>query len=211
MKLTKYVHACVLVEDDQHTTLFDPGEFSWASGLFNVDNLNKLDRIIITHEHSDHYSLPFVEALVKKFPNAKITTTENLVKILNDKGIINTDSKSDELVDVEFLAHQSMEPLAPPPCQNIRVHYKGKISHPGDSHQLTDTKDILFVPLAGPWGATIDGVRMADKLKPKVIVPIHDWMWNEEWKQDMYDRIESFFAEQGIKFIKAIDGQSFEV
>ena len=210
MKLTKFVHACVLVEDERHTALFDPGDFSWASGLFNISQLNRLDKIIITHEHSDHFSLDFVKALVAKFPDVSISTTQEVIDQLQKVGIKKASDKSDKLTDIKYLAHESMEPLAPPPCQNVRVHYKGKVTHPGDSHHLEDTKDILLLPVAGPWGATIESLRMADKLTPKTIVPIHDWMWNDDWRNTMYGRFKQFFKERQVRFIKPKDGEMFE-
>jgi L-ascorbate metabolism protein UlaG (beta-lactamase superfamily) len=96
-------------------------------------------------------------------------------------------------------------------CQNVEIHYKKLLTHPGDSHQLQKTNPILFVPLAGPWGAPIEAVRMADRLKPRVVIPIHDWMWNEEWRESMYDRIEEYFSKQGIKVLKPVNGQTIEL
>jgi len=48
-------------------------------------------------------------------------------------------------------------------------------------------------------------------LKPKMIVPIHDWMWNDAWRSTMYDRMEVFFTEQSARFIKTVDGETFEL
>ncbi len=212
MKLTKFVHACILVEDEEHTALFDPGQFSWESGLFNVDALDRLDRVIISHEHFDHFHLPFVKEIFSRFPDVTFVSTEQVVAQLHEQGITNASSTSDDLADVAPLEHASMAPLAPlPMSQNIRVHYKNKVTHPGDSLELTETKDVLFLPLAGPWEAAINAVRLAVSLKPKVVVPIHDWMWSEQWRNVMHDRMEAFFGEQGIRFIKAIDGEPVEI
>jgi len=212
MKLTKYVHACVLVEDDQLTTLFDPGQFSLESGLFDVNKLEKLDFVVITHEHFDHFYEPFVQVLVQKFPDVQFLSTPEVVRKLLNLGITNALNDSNDFVKLSPLNHDSMEPLNPGPmCQNVAVNYKEKISHPGDSHHLADSKEVLFLPLAGPWGSTIEAVRMAVKLRPKVIVPIHDWMWNDKWRNTMYDRMEVFFAEQDIRFVKTTDGESFQV
>lgn len=212
MKLTKFVHACVLVEDEEHFALFDPGNYSWESGLFPLNRLAKLDYVIITHEHADHYSKPFVEALAQKFPEATFFSTQEVVSRLKQSGVTKALSLSHEDVTLKALEHESAAPLAPlPMCQNVAVIYKNKISHPGDSHHLTETKDILFLPIDAPWGSTVDAVRLADHLKPKVIVPVHDAMWNESWRVSMYDRLEAYFARQEIRFVKTVDGQPFEI
>jgi L-ascorbate metabolism protein UlaG (beta-lactamase superfamily) len=208
MKLTKFSHACVLVEDDTHTTLFDPGEFAWESGLFKLDTLSKLDYVLITHEHFDHCHQPFVAALIQKFPAAQFISTPEVAEQLKQWGAKKVATESDEHVQVTPHEHASMAPLAPtPPCQNVRFDYKGAITHPGDSIQFDDSKGILFLPLAGPWEAPIEAVRLGEQLKPKVIVPIHDWMWNDEWRLSMYDRLVDYYGQQNIQFLKLINGE----
>lgn len=212
MRLTKFVHACVLVEDQDKTILFDPGQFSWDSGLFPIDSLKRLDYVAISHEHFDHFYEPFVKRLAGQFPGALFLSTKDVVAKLHDMGINSAQATSTEDVDVAPLDHDSMQPLNPGPmAQNVRFHFRGTLTHPGDSIHLEETKDILFLPLAGPWEATIDAVRLAEKLQPKTVVPIHDWMWNDQWRLTMYHRLENFFAERNIRFIAAHDGQSFEV
>lgn len=212
MKLTKYTHACVLVDDGEHTALFDPGEFTERAGQLNIGALAKLDFVLITHEHFDHYSEDLIKRIVEKFPEVVFYTNKSVAKMLEEVGANTIRTESDELVSIKQLDHQSMAPLAPlPMCDNVEMHYKGVISHPGDSHQMQTTSDILFVPLAGPWGATIEGIRMADKLKPQFIMPIHDWMWNDTWRADMYDRMETYFAKQGIQVLLPVDGQVIEI
>jgi len=211
MKITRYTHSCLLVESDDAVALFDPGNYAWQSGLFNLDSLQRLDLIAITHEHDDHCFLPFIEAVVKKFPEVKIISTDEVVKKL---AVSNIKAQSTAEGNVAFFEshHESMAPLMPDPiCQNVGIHYKGQLTHPGDSHSFKETKDILALPVAAPWGAMIDGVRLAVKLSPKVIIPIHDGFISPEARAANYDRLEGFFSSMNIRFIKPIDGEPFEV
>jgi L-ascorbate metabolism protein UlaG (beta-lactamase superfamily) len=212
MKITKYVHACVLVDDGENVVLFDPGEFTYKSGLLKIDELQKLDFVCITHEHFDHYYEPLINEIISSFPDVIFYTNNSVAEKLKAIGATNIKTESDEIVGIKPLEHQSMSPLSPlPMCDNVEIHYKKLISHPGDSHNMETTYPILFVPMAGPWGALIDGIRMADNLKPKVILPIHDWMWNDEWRDSMYARIEDYFSKQGINTIKPVNGQTIEL
>ena len=64
MKVTKFVHSCLLVEMPapiNRTALFDPGAMSVDA--LEVDSLEYLDDIIITHEHGDHFHLPLIKQL----------------------------------------------------------------------------------------------------------------------------------------------------
>ncbi|MDB5182658.1 MAG: hypothetical protein JWO47_442 [Candidatus Saccharibacteria bacterium] len=211
MKITKFAHSCLLIESENDVTLFDPGAMSYAAKLLDIQNMPRLDRIIITHSHADHFSEDFVGELVAKFPDVRIITTPEVVAALQEKGIT-AQSTPDDTVELFEAAHESMAPLALlPMAQNIGVHFMGKLSHPGDSHHFSATKEILALPVDAPWGSTIEAVWLADELKPKFIIPIHDWMWNEQWKHDTYERLEGYFKSQGITFLKMVDGQPTEL
>jgi L-ascorbate metabolism protein UlaG (beta-lactamase superfamily) len=208
MKITKFVHSCLLVEMPgpvNRTVLFDPGVYS--EDALNVDLLMYLDDIVITHDHPDHMSLPLLKQLIAKFPEVRITTTSSAVKQLAQEGIT---ASSEPPTDMTFFTapHESMEPLAPPPiAENIGVHYLDKFSHPGDSYSFQESKAVLALPVTGPWGSNIAAVRLALQLKPQHILPIHDWHWRDEARAWSYDRMEQFFGENNISFYKLKTGQ----
>jgi L-ascorbate metabolism protein UlaG (beta-lactamase superfamily) len=97
------------------------------------------------------------------------------------------------------------------PPQNILVNIFGKLTDPGDSHHFSKTLEVLALPIQAPWGSTKDAVELALSLKPKVIIPIHDWMWREDFRRGMYQRLISFFAENGIQFKGIEKGEIIEV
>ncbi|HEU5187879.1 MAG TPA: hypothetical protein VFT87_05265, partial [Candidatus Saccharimonadales bacterium] len=73
----------------------------------------------------------------------------------------------------------------------------------------TETRDILALPVTAPWGAMIPAATLGATLKPKTIIPIHDWHWNSAARSAAYDTLEAFFAKQNITFIKPTDGIAF--
>jgi len=184
------------------TVLFDPGSMSEAA--IDVDSLEYLDDIIITHVHGDHVHPPLLKKLLAKFPTVRITSTDEVVKFLAGEGIKATTTPPADVVFFDS-PHESVEPLFPTP-QEIGVHYLDKFSHPGDSHGFKETKQVLALPITAPWGSTIKAINLALQLKPKYVLPIHDWHWSEEARQGMYDRCEKVMGEQGIKFIKLETG-----
>ncbi len=211
MKLTKFVHACVLAEENGHTVLFDPGNFSWDAGLFKVDDIERLDTTVITHEHTDHFHLPFVQALVAKFPEATIVTTPSVAHKLQEAGIQNATTTSRDDVQIFSAAqHAPLEPLGEAP-ENIAVHFADRLTVGGDRHDLEESKEILALTVTAPWGSMMAAVDMALRLQPKTIFPIHDWHWSEAARQQAYERLEAFFAQHAIRFIKPRDGETVEV
>jgi hypothetical protein len=101
--------------------------------------------------------------------------------------------------------HESVEPMFPRP-EEIGVHYLDLLSDPGDSHSFRETKQILALPVTAPWGATTKAVNLALELKPKYVLPIHDWHYRDEARTSTYDRLETVFAEHDITFCKLETG-----
>lgn len=208
MKITKFVHSCLLVEMPapiNRTALFDPGSFS----SIDVDALEFLDDIIITHIHQDHFDIDLVKRLVSKFPQVHITAPDEVVALLAQESIAATSAASDGIALFDS-PHEVIRPFYPSePPQEIGVHYLGLLSNPGDSHSFTETKAVLALPVQAPWGSVLDATKLALELKPKFIVPIHDWHWSDAARADIYNNLENIFAEQGITFIKAVNGEPF--
>ncbi len=211
MKLTKYVHACLLAETPEMTVLFDPGKFSWESGTFDVKTLERLNAVVITHEHFDHFHMPFVNALLEKFPTVQFVTTESVATQLQNAGISNISTESTDSIEIfSKRQHASLAPFSDAP-QNIAVHFADYLTVGGDRHDLEESKQVLALTITAPWGSMNNAARMAEKLSPKKIVPVHDWHWNDAARQSAYDQFAHYFGELNITFIKPADGRSFEV
>ena len=207
MKITKFVHSCLLVEMAGRTAIFDPGAMSFEA--FDMDRLERLDDIFITHIHQDHYHLPFIKALVDKFPGARITATEEVVASLTEENIKGQKEAPDGVVFFDS-PHESVEPLFPAP-QEIGIHYLDILSHPGDSHSFKETKAVLALPITAPWGSAIKALNLALQLKPRYVIPIHDWHWREEAQAQMYDGFKQVLSKEDITFFKPETGQPIEI
>ncbi|PLS80779.1 hypothetical protein CYG49_04100 [Candidatus Saccharibacteria bacterium] len=206
MKITKLVHSCLLVEMPERTALFDPGVMS--EGMVNVDSLQYLDDIIITHEHADHISMDLMKRLVQKFPDVRVTAPTSFETELEQNGI--TIKQGVEGIELFEAPHEKVEPMFPHP-DNIGVHYLDLLTHPGDSHHFDSTKAVLALPVQAPWGATVEAVNLALRLQPKFIVPIHDWHWSDDARNMTYDGLEELFGQKGITFVKAVNGEAFNL
>jgi L-ascorbate metabolism protein UlaG (beta-lactamase superfamily) len=202
MKVTKFVHACLLVETPERVALFDPGTMSAAA--LDVDKVSRLDDIFITHIHQDHFDTDLIQKLVTKFPDVLITSTPEVVAKLKDLGITASD-QAPEGVTFFDSPHESVKPLFAAP-QEIGIHYLDVLSDPGDSHSFHESKAILALPVAAPWGSTIKALNLALELKPKHVLPIHDWHWSDTAREQMYDMFEGQLKERGITFHKLQTG-----
>lgn len=80
MKVRKYIHSCLLIEDRQTSYLIDPGIFSTKSLKKDLFSLDSLNYILITHEHFDHMDVPLVLEIITKFPEVTIISNEPVKK-----------------------------------------------------------------------------------------------------------------------------------
>jgi L-ascorbate metabolism protein UlaG (beta-lactamase superfamily) len=207
MKITKFVHSCLLAETPDRVVLIDPGVYSWESGLFKLNQIERIDRIAITHEHSDHFHIPFIEEVVNKFPDVNIVASGSVTEQLKKAGVLATFRGTTTNCLKPFEAIHEAIPSGSFP-DNIGFHFKDQLTHPGDSFSFNESKEILALPYTAPWGSVTDAVNLAIKLKPKFIIPIHDWYVSKEGKKWLYKIMSDIFVKHGINFVDIKDGQT---
>src|ERR1700734_3947928 len=82
MRVTKFGHSCLLIEEKDCRILFDPGDFS--SGF---DSLTGLDAILITHQHPDHYVPENIKKLVTGSPDVLVYADTGTQALMGEQGI----------------------------------------------------------------------------------------------------------------------------
>lgn len=65
MQITKVGHCCMLIEEARSKIITDPGVWSDLS----LADLNNIDAVLITHEHSDHYNSKSIKNIIKESIN----------------------------------------------------------------------------------------------------------------------------------------------
>jgi len=211
MIITKFVHSCLLVELPDFNLLVDPGNFTYDSHLLNVGKLPRLDYIIITHAHPDHYHEALLKQLSGHAPHAVIVSNNDLVKELKKLGLPNEISAGSEDKLTVFEAKHEPLPLNMPNVLNVGVHIDNQLTHPGDSFDFKRSSEILALPLTGPWGSLKDSLQAAVKLKPKTVIPVHDWEWHKAAREARYDLCQKLLEPKRIKFLPLENAQPVEM
>ncbi len=67
MKISKFGHACLLLEEGEASILIDPG--SYSKGFEDLENL---DGVLITHQHADHLVADTLLGLAQKNSGLKV-------------------------------------------------------------------------------------------------------------------------------------------
>lgn len=200
MRVTKFGHSCLFVETTELSVLFDPGIYSWQDE-FDFSPIGQLDVIAITHVHADHCHPEFVRALIERFPGAKIVSNEEVNSYLKSAGI-EAEFAGTSLGTLvgQDASHESM-PWSNEIPVNTAYDQGSEFTNPGDSLQLRSTKRVLALPSAPPWGSLAQAVDMALRLKPQIVIPVHDWFWHEAARRDMYQLAEQGLSPAGIQLV----------
>ncbi len=212
MKITKFKHSCVLVENEKARVLFDPGNFSWEEFSEELLSLSNLDFIVVTHEHPDHYFPPALKSIAEKNPEVKLICGDSVTEMLSKDGIELSRVEDYELFKIEVTEHAHLDQTLPI-FENIRVTFDNVFLHPGDNMDMEVSPEVLAIPIFGPWqkGTITDAIDLVIKLKPKFVIPVHDWHYKDEVREDFQQRLADRTAAFGITVLKQPDGQTVEI
>jgi L-ascorbate metabolism protein UlaG (beta-lactamase superfamily) len=210
MKITKYIHSCLLIEKNGTSVLIDPGGYTFEEDALPVEDLDDLDIVLITHEHEDHMSIPLLRRILAQFPNVRIVANGVVADLLAKEGIPAT-IQIPEFVQMQESLHERVLAVAP---HNSLFHIFGEVTHPGDSLQFSESKEILALPVQAPWGSMVQALEKVISLdiKPKLVIPIHDWHWREEARHRAYATIAEYLRENGIPEFRGLEqGESIDI
>lgn len=211
MRITKFVHSCLLIETQGKAVLTDPGKYTWDSRLLPVNKLEHLDYIVITHEHSDHYYPPLLKVLSRQFPHAKFVTNNDLARKMVSESFSNQIiTNSDDGLLVFEAAHEPL-PLDAPVPLNVGVHIDDAFTHPGDAVNIEHIRNTLALPLTAPWISLKQSLERVVELKPRNVIPIHDWYWHKEARNEMYKKTADWLLPHGIKFVPLENAEPAEI
>lgn len=87
MKITKYIHSCLVIEKGLDRILFDPGLFSFAENQVKPSQFQNLNAVVLTHYHPDHIDEESLKTIIENNPNAVVLANAEIVGKLAEKNI----------------------------------------------------------------------------------------------------------------------------
>jgi len=155
MKVKKFGHCCLLIEEKGIKILTDPGAYTDLDIV--VKEALDVDVILITHEHADHVHVPSLVKLLENNEGVRVITNVSVGKLLDAESIkyeVLEDGKSLEIDGVKFEAfdgkHEEIYGEFGQ-VQNTGFFINDSLYYPGDSfHDPEREVDVLALPVAGP-------------------------------------------------------------
>jgi L-ascorbate metabolism protein UlaG (beta-lactamase superfamily) len=201
MELTKYEHACMVLELADERLVIDPGIFSMPLG-----DLGDVVAVVITHEHGDHWTPEQVERILKRNPKATVYGPAGVA------AAVAADAEAE--FDVTVVKHGDAIEAGPfslkffgekhavihssvPVIDNVGVLVNDNLWYGGDSYTIPPVPvHTLAAPSGAPWLKVGEAMDYVLAVNPKRSFPVHEMTLSTAGKNMAYARI-AWATEQG--------------
>lgn len=177
MRLTKYTHSCIRLDDGSRALVIDPGTFSETQLA-----LAGVHAVLVTHEHADHLDAPALLAAAKSDPSLQVWAPTSVAVALAELGDRFTAVGPGEYFsaggfEVRTLGalHALIHPLLGAPVPNIGYLVEGSVYHPGDSFTVPPVPvETLLIPIHAPWSKVSEVIDFTAAVRAPRAFQVHD-------------------------------------
>jgi L-ascorbate metabolism protein UlaG (beta-lactamase superfamily) len=182
MRLTKYTHSCIRLDDGSRALVIDPGTFSETQLA-----LSGVHAVLVTHEHADHLDAPALLAAAQADTSLQVWAPAPVALALAELGDRITavgagESFSAGGFEVRTFGglHALIHPLVAAPIANVCYLVESSVYHPGDSFTVPPMPvETLLIPIHAPWSKISEVIDFAAAVRAPRAFQIHDALLNE--------------------------------
>jgi len=180
MKITKFEHACLILDNGTSRLLIDPGSFTKLP-----ENLKGISCIVVTEEHVDHFDLENIEKVLSQSPDAQVLSTEVVAGQLKEAGyaceaVSGEKQKNVGGFSITFKEVDHAVSYGKSPCRVLTLKVDDFLYYPSDSYIPTEAKvQVLALPTCGPWHKISESVDFANKITSEQILVTHNGLYND--------------------------------
>jgi len=169
MKITKYEHACLVIEERGKRLVIDPGELTRDMG-----SVTDVVATVCTHAHFDHCNAQQLAAIHAHNPQAQFLGPQEVAAAVPAIPITIVHPGNTLAIgpfQLQFFGEKHTPVIDnKPDSQNVGVLVNGIFYYPGDSFDTPNgiQPEVLALPVSGPWlklGEAIDFLRVVQPTK----------------------------------------------
>lgn len=208
MKITKFEHACFVVEDQDNSLIVDPG--GYTPHLIIPENVAC---VIVTHEHADHLNPETLQEIYAKNSSTVIVAHQTVVdkiQAVNSSLPCTAVKAGDRQRILSFtidffggehaVIHQDIPRVA-----NLGIMINDALFYPGDSFvEPQKPVKVLALPISAPWLKIAETIDYMRSVQPEIAFPTHDAILSSTG-QALYDNMLLSFAEKSKTTYKRIN------
>lgn len=214
MRMTKFTHACVRLDDGDRSLVIDPGDFSECA-----EALDGASAVLITHEHFDHLNVDAVLSAAKANPDLLVWAPASVVQKLTDLGSRAVAVAPGESFDAAGFSvrafggqHAVIHQAIGTPCANVGYLVNDAVYHPGDSFFVPPTAvSALLVPLHAPWSKLSEVIDFVVAVRAARAFPIHDAMLSASGVKNSVGHVSRFATNYGTTLLYLEPTQAAEL
>ena len=207
MRISKYVHSCLLFEQEGDKLLFDPGNYSFIEGRVSPETFRDVSTVVITHSHPDHLALEPLKQILA-LSGADVVTNGEVAAILQGKGIDATTIEEGMLTAGAFTLQAIPTPheaiLADTVPRHTAFLVNDRVLNCGDSFADPLSRyagvELLIMPVMAPFLTEVGAAAFARRMRPRQVIPVHDGYAKEFFVKQRYDNYARVFTGMNIAF-----------
>ena len=212
MKVIKYGHACIVLEENGKRLVIDPGNLSDEFG--GSDNVAG---VVVTHIHPDHFDPGHLADIKKHSPDAIFFSTPEVADQPSEIPI--TAVRDGFTTEVEpfhlrFYGEKHEPVLATLTLNdNSGVLVNGTFYYPGDSFTMPEGAQVhtLALPVSAPWLKLSEAIDFMRAVKPQVCIPTHTAILSDAGHEIIDRLLGTVCMEYGIKYVPLHAGKYIEI
>lgn len=209
MNITKFEHACLVLNNQTSRLVIDPGSFTRLP-----EDLKNISCVVVTEEHVDHYNLENIQKILLKSPEAKVFSTMSVVRQLSSSNIGSEAVTGEQQIEVGNFKLTLKEGDHAPiygnsPCKVLTVQVDEFLYYPSDSFIPTNTSvQVLALPTSGPWHTIAESIRFADSINSNQLLVTHNGLYNDTGNTVANTFISNNIADKEREYIFLEVGES---
>ncbi len=219
MRLTKYTHSCVRIDDGEAGLVVDPGTFSPDGELASA--LDGVHAVLVTHEHPDHLDVDALVAaaggddLLRVWAPAAVCDRLEEREALRGRTTAVASGESFEaggLAVAAFGGQHALIHTSIPMVANLGYLVAGAVYHPGDSFVVPEVPvERLLLPLHAPWSKVGEVLDHVIAVRPRHVHQVHDGLLNERGRDLVAGHVDRVATRYGGTYAPLEAGESVEV
>jgi L-ascorbate metabolism protein UlaG (beta-lactamase superfamily) len=212
MRVTKFEHAALTVENEGSKLIIDPGSFTLP-----LSDLNTTVAVVITHEHPDHWTADHLDQILKYAPGIPIYGPEGVAKAAGGYDI--TVVQPGDTVTVEdftlrfFGGEHAVIHETIPVVDNVGVLVNDAFYYPGDSYAVPKGVEVklLAAPVGAPWLKIGEAMDFVLAVKPRRAFGTHDMTLSVIGRDMGRARLKWAVEQDGGEFLALDPGESADI
>jgi L-ascorbate metabolism protein UlaG (beta-lactamase superfamily) len=210
MKITKYEHACLAVSSADELLVIDPGMF------LALPDFSAVTAVVITHEHSDHWTPDKLDHIREKSPEAPVFAPEGVARAATGFDITVVapgDTVTAGTFTLAFFGgthaviHESI-----PVIDNVGVLVNDELYYAGDSYAVPGVDvGTLAAPVGAPWLKIGEAMDYVLAVAPRRAFYVHDMTLSVAGKSMASARLKWATEQGGGDYFELEPGGSLDV